>query len=94
MNKSKPQLLVTVDVLHKKPVSFVHNGKHYKIEGSCIRCGKCCEGKCHWFDREPDGSASCLIHGRAKPWDCFLYPATRDPSNPLLEGCGYKIVEL
>ena len=92
--KPKPQLIVTVDVLHQKVLNFTYNGKKYRVEGECLRCGVCCKDRCHWLDYEPNGLAKCLLHGRSKPWDCFLFPATRDPSNPLPEKCGYKIVEV
>jgi len=84
---------ITVD-LATGALSFEVGGKRYRVEGECLRCGKCCEGRCHWLDYEEDGkTAECLLHGRSKPWDCFLYPATHSPNKPLFEGCGYKIVE-
>lgn len=66
------------------------DGKWWRLEGQCLRCGKCCEdGNCPELKYETlDGKpqASCKVEW-SKPWRCAVYP--NDPHQELHEGCGY-----
>ena len=66
------------------------SGVWWKLEGKCLRCGKCCGRKCTDLTSEIlDGKKMAKCNAQwTKRWGCMLYPI--DPHQELRDGCGYS----
>ena len=79
-------MIVTYDTDKKQILQMVIDGKTYKIEGECNRCGACC-GDCPDLIKETlDGKiwCSCRLQHK-KPIMCVLHI-------PNIKNCGLKMV--
>ena len=62
--------IIVYDDHLKRPIYFLQKGVWYAVEGSCERCGTCCENTdCKSFEDK-----KCLIHSN-KPIGCALFPS-------------------
>lgn len=69
------------------------NGEWFRIEGKCLRCGKCGCETCDHFTHEivDDKRIGKCKRQFEKPFLCALYPY--DPHDKLKEGCGFKWIK-
>lgn len=70
---------------------LLSNGETWLLKGKCLRCGKCGNPDCQYWEYEMlNGKrvvkCNAQLHG-IKPWACQTYP--RNPLAQLDEGCGY-----
>ena len=83
------------------------DGKTYRREGECTRCGECCrafrgparyrleDGQCRELHFETDGSGQTLSFCDVywdRPMSCMLYPF--DPTETLPDKCTYTFIEV
>ena len=68
------------------------HGNWWRIEGKCLRCGKCCRHDCPYLTTEIVDKKEiykCTIQFH-KPFLCAMHPY--EPDIPLNDGCGFKWV--